>query len=169
MSHLKNRITYLIYFTTHINHKLHSNLNISVVKLFRFGVIRKATSLINSHHMRTLYFSLFYSILIYGITVWGSAGTIQLNRIVTIHNRRVRLMMPGSTAQCFTTLELLTLFQKNVPLFWKHISPMNTHAFQICLLHIVGNFVLFHSSKFHYFSLKLLTISWMKGVEKTNL
>ena len=72
------------------------------------GVIRKAACLINSHHMRTLYFSLFYSILIYGITVWGSAGTIQLNRIVTIHNRMVRLRMPGSTAQSFTTLKLLT-------------------------------------------------------------
>ena len=58
--------------------------------------------------MRTLYFSLFYLILIYGITVWGSAGTIQLSRIVTIHNRMVRLMMPGSTAQSFTTLKLLT-------------------------------------------------------------
>ena len=42
-----------------------------------FGVIRKVTCLINSHHMCTLYFSLFYSILIYGITVWGSAGAIQ--------------------------------------------------------------------------------------------
>ena len=31
------------------------------------GVIRKVTCLINSHHMRTLYFSLFYSILIYDI------------------------------------------------------------------------------------------------------
>ena len=72
------------------------------------GVIRKVTCLINSHHMRTLYFSHFYSILIYGITVWGSAGTIQLNRIVTIHNRMVRLKMPGSTAQSFTTLKLLT-------------------------------------------------------------
>ena len=94
-----------------IDSKLKFSFHIDVLagKLSRVvGVIRKITCLINSHHMRTLYFSLFYSILIYGITVWGSAGTIQLSRIVTIHNRMVRLMMPCSTAQSFTTLKLLT-------------------------------------------------------------
>ena len=53
-------------------------------------------------------FSLSYSIRIYGITVWGGAGTIQLNRIVTFHNRMVLLMVPGCTAQSFTTFKLLT-------------------------------------------------------------
>ena len=94
-----------------IDSKLKFSFHIDVLagKLSRVvGVIRKVTCLIISHHMRTLYFSLFYSILIYGITVWGSAGTIQLNRIVTIHNRMVRLMMPGSTVQSFNTLKLLT-------------------------------------------------------------
>ena len=94
-----------------IDSKLKFSFHIDVLagKLSRIvGVIRKVACLINSHHMRTLYFSLFYFILIYGITVGGSAGTIQLNRIVTIHNRMVRLMIPGNTAQSFTTLKLLT-------------------------------------------------------------
>ena len=95
-----------------IDSKLKFSFHIDVLagKLSRVvGVIGKVTCLINSHHMRTLYFSLFYSILIYGITVWGSAGTRQLSRIiVTIHNRMIGLMMPGTTAQSFTTLKLLT-------------------------------------------------------------
>ena len=113
--HISNDVITLVDSTRFlgvvIDSKLKFSFHIDVLagKLSRVvGVIRKITCLINSHHMRTLYFSLFYSILIYGITVWGSAGTIQLSRIVTIYNRMVRLMMPGSTAQSFTTLKLLT-------------------------------------------------------------
>ena len=52
-----------------------------------------------------------------------------------------------------------TEFQKNVPFFeGLYLYRMNTHVFQICSLHIVGNFVL---NKIPFFSPKneLLTIS----------
>ena len=74
--HISNNVITLVNSTRFlgviIDSKLKFSFHIDVLagKVSRVaGVIRKVTCLINYHHMRTLYFSPFYSIIIYGITV----------------------------------------------------------------------------------------------------
>ena len=74
------------------------------------GILRRASSFVPSRSMRTLYNCVFYPHLIYGITVWGSAGTTLRNRIQVIQNRAVRLISPSlNTNDCYTANKLLKL------------------------------------------------------------
>jgi len=56
------------------------------------GIARKISKFIPKPLIRSLYFSLFYPHLVYGITVWGSASHTLLKRIETIQKRIVKLL-----------------------------------------------------------------------------
>ncbi len=56
------------------------------------GVIRRISSVIPSYLIRNLYFSLFYSRLIYGITDWGNSGVTIVNRVRVLQRRMLSLM-----------------------------------------------------------------------------
>ena len=69
--------------------------------------------------LRTLYYSLIYPHLIYGIEVWGSACNTTLNRVVTLQKRAVRVIafkdkrqndysLPASKP-IFVNLKILTI------------------------------------------------------------
>ena len=63
----------------------------------------------SENYLRSLYFSLFYPVLIYGITVWGSTGVVQFSRVKVIQNRVVRLIAPSNTVDPYSYLKLLKL------------------------------------------------------------
>ena len=73
------------------------------------GLRRRLSSIIPQNYSRSLYFSLFYPVLIYGITVWGSTGIVQFSRVKVIQNRVVRLIAPSNTVDPYSYLKLLKL------------------------------------------------------------
>ena len=52
---------------------------------------------------------MFYPVLIYGITIWGSTGIVQFSRMQVIQNRVVRLIAPSNTVDPYSYLKLLKL------------------------------------------------------------
>ncbi|KAL1403407.1 hypothetical protein pipiens_019378, partial [Culex pipiens pipiens] len=54
------------------------------------GVFKRVSSVLPTQTKRMLYFSLFYSHLIYGIAVWGTAGSTALNLLQTTQNKAIK-------------------------------------------------------------------------------
>ena len=52
---------------------------------------------------------MFYPVLMYGITIWGSTGIVQFSRMQVIQNRVVRLIAPSNTVDPYSYLKLLKL------------------------------------------------------------
>ena len=74
------------------------------------GLLRRSSSIIPQKYLRSLYYSMFYPVLIYGITIWGSTGIIvQFSRMQVIQNRVVRLIAPSNTVDPYSFLKLLKL------------------------------------------------------------
>ena len=73
------------------------------------GLLRRLSSIIPQNYLRSLYFSLFYPVLIYGITVWGSTEIVQFSRVKVIQNRVVRLIAPSNTVDPYSYLKFLKL------------------------------------------------------------
>ena len=79
----------------------------------------KIRPFINIAIMKTLYYALIYSHLVYAIQVWGSACDTHLKKITVLQKRAVRLMAYGdfsdvtgslaSSATIFAKLEILKL------------------------------------------------------------
>ena len=73
--------------------KFDKQINDVANKLSRtIGVIKRISFAIPDNIKNNLFFSLFYSNLIYSITVWGSACPTLLNRITTLTNNAIGLM-----------------------------------------------------------------------------
>ena len=56
------------------------------------GILYKLRPFVNLKIMKDIYYALFYSHLVYGIHVWGSACDSSLNIIQVLQKRVVRLM-----------------------------------------------------------------------------
>lgn len=56
------------------------------------GALRRVSSLVPVTLMRTLYFTLIYPHLIYGVVVWGNCGVTSICRVKSLHRRAVRLL-----------------------------------------------------------------------------
>lgn len=75
--------------------------------------INKVKHFMNRTHLLTLYYSLVYPYLDYGITLWGSTCQTYLNKIIVMQKRAVRIIS-GSTYNChsdplFKRLNILKL------------------------------------------------------------
>ena len=73
------------------------------------GLLRRLSFLIAQKYLRSLYFSMFFPVLIYGITVCGSTGIVQFSRMKAIQNRVVRLIAPSDTVDRYSYFKLLKL------------------------------------------------------------
>ena len=56
------------------------------------GILYKIRPFVNTKIMKNIYYALFYSHIVYAIEVWGSTGITNLNKIITLQKRVIRLM-----------------------------------------------------------------------------
>jgi hypothetical protein len=88
----KDHIKYLgVIIDSHLNWK-HHILNVSKKISRSIGVMYKLREYINSKMLLNIYYSLIYSHIVYGIQVWGSACDTELNKILVLQKKSVRMM-----------------------------------------------------------------------------
>lgn len=56
------------------------------------GILYKMSHVVPPYILLTLYYSLFYSHLTYGILIWGRSGIVNVGRVKVIHGRARRLL-----------------------------------------------------------------------------
>ena len=114
----KNHIKYLgVIVDCHLNWKEHI---LSVTKKIgrSIGIVYKLKEFMNTKMLKNIYYSLIYSHIVYGIQAWGSASPTELNKILTLQKKAVRIMtdnhhfpqVPGplvSSNPLFRELEIL--------------------------------------------------------------
>ena len=89
-------------------HKVTKKLTIS------YYAINKAKHSLNKRHLSTVYYSMVYPYLIYGITLWGNASKIHLTKLITIENKIIRIISAATKYNAHTeplskTLKILKL------------------------------------------------------------
>ena len=92
-------------------------LNISKKISRAIGVMYMIRSFVNIAILKSLYYAIIYSHLVYAIQIWGSAYDSHLKKIVVIQKRALRLVayedyndIPGplaASAPIFSKLEIL--------------------------------------------------------------
>ena len=86
---------------------------------------------VNIKTLLTIYYSLIFSQISYAIEVWGSAGESQLNRVLLLQKRVVRLILYKDKRQSDYSLP------SSEPLF-KHLKIMTIHnIFKLRILNFV--------------------------------
>ena len=152
-----DHIKYLgVIIDSHLNWKQHI-LNISK-KLSRcIGILCKLRPFLNINNLKNIYYSLFYSHLLYSIQVWGSACFSEINKILVLQKRVLRIItyndtlpsVPGPlypTDSLFYKLEILKIqdvFQLQVSKFIFDCLYLNTPTnFHNCFLlnHNIHNY-----------------------------
>ena len=81
------------FLGVHIDEKLKWNIHINIVKqrISRsFFAINKAKHVMNKKHISTLYYSLVYPYLTYGIILWGSAYDTYLSKLIITQKKIIR-------------------------------------------------------------------------------
>lgn len=75
------------------------------------GMLHKMKNLCSTETLRSIYFSLFHSHLVYGISVWGLANTTLTNRVFRLQKRAVRVISKADflahTNPIFKNLQIL--------------------------------------------------------------
>ena len=88
----KDYIKYLgVIIDCHLNWKQHI-LNISKKISRSIGVMYKLREFMNTKMLKNIYYSLIYSHLVYAIQVWGSACDTELNKILILQKKAVRMI-----------------------------------------------------------------------------
>ena len=92
----KQYVKYLgILIDEHLNWKEHiSNISIKISR--SVGIICKLSSCMKPNLLKSIYYALVYSHLVYGIHVWGSASATDLEKLLTLQKRAVRVMTGNS-------------------------------------------------------------------------
>ena len=87
------------------------NMNKKISK--SFFAIRKARHVLSRKHLTTLYYSLVYPYLAYGVTLWGSTYPTHLSKIIIRQKKVVRIIAGAHhnahTAPIFRNMSLLKL------------------------------------------------------------
>ena len=88
----KDHVKYLgVLLDEHLNWKY--QINGVALKISRgIGILAKLKPYLKNNLLRSIYFSLVYSHLSYGVHVWGSADKTSLNKIVTLQNKAIRIL-----------------------------------------------------------------------------
>ena len=93
-------------FKAHISHIVRK-LNLAII------VMRSLSKKLNKDTMVQLYYTFFYPHLIYGIEFWGHAAATDLQRIVTLQKRVLRIILNlpfnSSVSANFSTLRIMPL------------------------------------------------------------
>ena len=78
-----------------------------------FFAINKAKHVMDRHHLKTLYYSLVYPDLLYGITLWGATYHTYLSKLVIMQKKIIRIITGAKydahTKPLFKTAKLLKL------------------------------------------------------------
>ena len=88
----KDHVKYLgVLIDEHLNWKY--QINQVALKISRgIGILAKLKPYLKEKLLRTIYFSLVYSYLSYGVQAWGSAADSIKNKIVVLQNKAIRIM-----------------------------------------------------------------------------
>ena len=85
-------IKYLgVLIDCHLNWKQHIQ-HISKKVSRSIGIMYKLRNFLDSNLLKNIYYSLIYSYLVYGIESWGSACETELNKILVLQKKAVRMM-----------------------------------------------------------------------------
>ena len=93
--HILSRANHATFLGVNLDDKLKFDIHINnlIKRLSRaIGAIYRISFYVPPNVLKTLYFSLFYSIMIYGITVWGASSVVNVNRIKALHVRILRIL-----------------------------------------------------------------------------
>ena len=141
------------YLGVLIDHNLNFNTHLRSVgnKLSRAqGMLSKLKHYVKTSTLRSIYFSIFSSILTYASMIWGQNKTVQFNRIEAIQNKTVKILNSAryldSPSISYKTLKILKIRD--------HIKLQNFMFTHDCLIKhtppaIVDNFNLV-SSRHNY-------------------
>ena len=133
-----------INFKSHIS-KLSGTLSSSV------GLMRRLSVYVPSFMMRTLYFSIFQSHLIYACTVWGITGVTQLKRIKTLQGRAVKLLNSVDGVSNYKSNNILTF-----DLLYRYFS-------------LIKFYDILYTNKYDYFLEKILNCQVHHGHATRNI
>ena len=130
----KDHVKYLgVLIDEHLTWKYH--INQVALKISRgIGILAKLKPFLKENLLRSVYFSLVYSYLSYGVQAWGSAVNSVKNKIIVLQNKAIRILSgvqyfqiygqtPGplpSSEPLYRKLELLKfddIFKHNVANF----------------------------------------------------
>ena len=76
----------------HLNWKAHiSNVSNRIPNYKSIGIIFKSRFCLSLSSLRTLYYSLVYPYLMYCVSVWASTYPTNLNRLIILQKRLVRI------------------------------------------------------------------------------
>ena len=88
----KDHVKYLgVLLDEHLNWKYQIN-NVALKISRGIGILAKLKPFLKDNLLRSIYFSLVYSHLSYGIHAWGSANKTTLNKLVILQNKAVRIL-----------------------------------------------------------------------------
>ena len=87
----KDHVKYLgILLDEHLNWK--QQINQVTLKISRgIGILAKLKPFLKEKLLRSIYFSLVYSYLSYGVQAWGSADDCTKNKIIVLQNKAARI------------------------------------------------------------------------------
>ena len=144
----KDHVKYLgVLVDQHLDWKYQIN-NVALKISRGIGILAKLKPLLKENLLKCIYYSLVYSHLSYGIEAWGSAAKTNLNKLLTLQHKAVRIMSgvqyfqiygrePGplpSSEPLYKNLEILKLediFKLNIAKFVYSTltfhSPSNFH------------------------------------------
>lgn len=96
------------------------------------GVFKRVSSVLPTQTKRMLYFSLFYSHLIYGIAVWGTAGSTALNLLQTTQNKAIKNLFGyhyrTSTALIHSNNRFLSVSSTYTAVACCHVHKIQRHC-----------------------------------------
>ena len=104
------------FLGVHIDDKLKWNEHISAVKAKisrSFFAINRAKSVLNTKHLSNLYYSMVYTHIIYGLSLWGAASKVHLYPLDIMHKKIIRVVggakYNSHTAPILHKLSMLSL------------------------------------------------------------
>ena len=88
----KDHVKYLgVLLDEHLNWKIQIN-NVAMKISRGIGILAKLKPFLKDKLLRSIYYSLVYSHLSYGIHAWGSANKTTMNKLVVLQNKAIRIL-----------------------------------------------------------------------------
>ena len=102
------------------------------------GAIYRMSSIAPASVLLTLYYSLFYPHVIYGITVWGNSSEGNMNKISRVHNRIIRLFAQITGENSFKLLNMREVYKYfTLITFYKYVNNKTYPYFSNILSELV--------------------------------
>ena len=102
------------------------------------GAIYRMSSIAPASVLLTLYYSLFYPHVIYGITVWGNSSEGNMNKISRVHNRIMRLFAQITDENSFKLLNIRGVYKYfTLITFYKYVNNKTYPYFSNILSELV--------------------------------